>query len=213
MTFIRGRGRRGNDLLGRTGTAAPAAATAAVVAGAAIAWLDADALPRAIVDEELTILWANPAARRLLHDKTGIEERGGCLIASDPIHHVRLLKLVRSRGGEMLTCCIPLMGSNGHLLIRGRALPCVESPMYGLQLVRTDGAGHATYRDLDTAFGLTPTEHRVLLSLLSGKEADRLTQEMGISIETVRSHIRSFYVKLEVNSREQMFAKAQPFRV
>jgi DNA-binding CsgD family transcriptional regulator len=187
--------------------------TVSGVGGAAVAWLESDDLARAIVGEQLAILWANSGARSLLSEKSEIEERGGCIAAADPLYHLRLVQVVRPRDKGLLTCCIPLEGGNGHLLIRGLPLAGYGPVIYGLQMVRTDRPGPAAYRDLDTAFGLTPTEHRVLLSLLSGKEADRLTQEMSVSIETIRSHIRSFYAKLEVNSREQLFAKTQPFRV
>ncbi|WP_129792793.1 helix-turn-helix transcriptional regulator [Sphingosinicella sp. CPCC 101087] len=184
-----------------------------MIAGSAIAWLEAEMQPRLIVDEELAILWANGAARQLLAEKCEVEERAGYLNALDPLHHERLVRVVRSGTDPLRTCCIPLSGSAGHLLIRCRPLGGHESHLCGLVLVRTDRRADVGYRDLETAFGLTPAEHRVLLSLLDGKEADRLTQEMGVSIETIRSHIRSFYAKLEVNSREQLFAKAQPFRV
>jgi DNA-binding CsgD family transcriptional regulator len=60
---------------------------------------------------------------------------------------------------------------------------------------------------------LTRAEHRVLLELLHGQEADALTKLLGVSIETVRSHIRNIYGKLEVNSREQLFFKTQTFRI
>jgi DNA-binding CsgD family transcriptional regulator len=184
-----------------------------MIAGSAIAWLEAEIQPRLIADEELAILWANEAARRLLADKCEVEERAGYLNALDPLCHERLVRLVRPGTDPLRTCCIPLSGSTGHLLVRSRPLGGHEAHLCGLTLVRTDQPSDFGYRDLEAAFGLTPAEHRVLLCLLDGKEADRLTQEMGVSIETIRSHIRNFYAKLEVNSREQLFAKTRPFRV
>lgn len=67
--------------------------------------------------------------------------------------------------------------------------------------------------DVGALFGLTPSETRIMRGLVDGRRADKLAEELGVSIETVRTHIRRFYNKLGVNSREQMIAKVSAYRV
>ncbi len=182
-------------------------------AAAAAAWLKQDLLARAIVDPSLKVQWANQAAIDLLGERNGIELHGEILRATESAEHERLMSLVRHADGHISSCCVEKIDGIGHFLIRAQSLPKMEPAVVALMFVDTDLPGSAAYRDLDRAFGLTQSEHRILLSLLEGQEADALSRSFGISIETVRSHIRSIYTKLHVNSRERLFYKVQPFRL
>lgn len=51
---------------------------------------------------------------------------------------------------------------------------------------------------------LTPTEFRVLRHIGQGKSNDEIAKEMFISKNTVRSHIKSIYAKLDTHSRLQL---------
>lgn len=183
------------------------------VATAALACLDAHFRPMVIVDTSLRLLWANQRASDLFRETAEIDDRGDALTLENQERHEQLAGLIKRSSADLITYCMPLSSGAGHLLFRARRLDCGESVLFGLQITRTDSDGHDIYCDLDQAFGLTAAEHRVLLSLLSGNDADRLTRELGVSIETVRTHIRNIYAKMEVNSRERLFAKVQPFRI
>ena len=61
------------------------------------------------------------------------------------------------------------------------------------------------------AFGLTVAESQVIGALMDGETAGRIGHRLEITIDTVRTHIRNAYVKLDVNSREQMFRRLSPF--
>ena len=180
------------------------------VTRAALAWLEGDGRPTTIVDGSLAILWTNRSAGILLDERNEIEEREGHLAPTDPNHHAGLQRLISGVERDARTFCIPQVEGGGHLLIRGRRIQSGDNLLFGLSMTRTNAP--PGYHELDTAFGLTKAEHRVLLAMASGKEADRLTREIGVSIDTIRTHIRNIYAKLDVNSRESLFAKVQPFR-
>jgi len=54
---------------------------------------------------------------------------------------------------------------------------------------------------------LTDREREILHQLSSGHSDKEIADQMGISIHTVRNHIKSIYAKLEVHSRSEATAK------
>jgi DNA-binding CsgD family transcriptional regulator len=63
---------------------------------------------------------------------------------------------------------------------------------------------------LDKVFRLTASEHRILMLMLDGLTAEELSQRLGSSLDTVRTHIRNIYGKLKVTSREGLFSRLRP---
>ena len=63
-------------------------------------------------------------------------------------------------------------------------------------------------QDEDTAFGLSNREKEVLTSLADGNNYQEIADELFISVDTVRHHIRNIYKKLHVHSRSEAVAKA-----
>ncbi len=59
---------------------------------------------------------------------------------------------------------------------------------------------------------LTPREQEVLNLLITGHSYKMIAEECGISLETVRSHIKRIYEKLHVHSATEAAAKAFPKR-
>ena len=54
---------------------------------------------------------------------------------------------------------------------------------------------------------LSPREREVLESLAAGRAYKQISEQMGISINTVRTYIRRIYEKLHVQSRTEAVAK------
>ncbi len=76
-----------------------------------------------------------------------------------------------------------------------------------LRHVRDDGAGLRPVRS-----PLTAREWEVLDLLCDGNATDEIAHELFLSTETVRSHVKSIYRKLGVNSREQAVDEAERLR-
>lgn len=60
----------------------------------------------------------------------------------------------------------------------------------------------------DNPYQLTPKEKEVLTSLSKGNSYKLIADEINISIDTVRSHIRKIYEKLHVHSQTEAVSKA-----
>lgn len=59
-----------------------------------------------------------------------------------------------------------------------------------------------------TSAHLTPRQHDVLRRLAAGDSTERIAADLGISIETVRNHIRAILHRLEVHSRLEAVIRA-----
>jgi DNA-binding NarL/FixJ family response regulator len=60
----------------------------------------------------------------------------------------------------------------------------------------------------ENPYDLTPKEKEVLTSLSKGNSYKLIASEVQISIDTVRSHIRNIYEKLQVHSQTEAVSKA-----
>ncbi len=57
-------------------------------------------------------------------------------------------------------------------------------------------------------YRLTAREQDVLRALVDGKSYKQIARQMGVTVETVRTHIKNIYHKLQVHSKSQAVAKA-----
>ena len=178
------------------------------------AWVERDPLPRVLVDEQLRVIWANPAAQDALDRKRDIAIRDGQLSTTQAGEQQALIDFVRGTGSALTSFCFPCEDGDGHLLFRAVEVQRDWGTRYfGLTFFRSGSGFSVRYADLDKVFQLTQSEHRVLLQLLDGLTADQIATKLGVSIETTRSHIRQIYLKLNVTSREGMFSRVLPYRL
>jgi DNA-binding CsgD family transcriptional regulator len=108
--------------------------------------------------------------------------------------------------------CVPAADSGGHLILCARLLGLDEThSIFGLTLRRTDEFTREQPMGVAEAFKLTAAEAKVLQSLCQGDTAQEAAQRTGVSVETIRTHIRRIYQKVGVNSREALLTKVRPF--
>lgn len=138
---------------------------------------------------------------------------------------VVVLTVFEDRGSIIEAICA---GADGYLLKRtpaDRVLSQLHAVLDGgsplsagvartmLDLVRHLGAGPdqhaATAGGRNAAAPLfTEREHEVLACLVAGRSYKTIAAELGISIDTVRSHIRHIYGKLQVHSVAEAVSRA-----
>ena len=188
---------------------------AASSARLALAWLEGDDQPRLICTDELAGVWANAAARAALAPGGDLELKDGQLALHERAQQAELCAFVKNCDGQLATLALRARDGDGHLLLRARCIAedTAEGRRVGLAFLRGGAAYQPHYADLDRAFQLTPAEHRILLRMADGMNAEAIAEVKNLSIETVRSHIRSLYNKMGVASREAMFARIRPFRL
>jgi DNA-binding NarL/FixJ family response regulator len=80
------------------------------------------------------------------------------------------------------------------------------SPMSS-QIARKVIASFQRKNSIDEVEVLTPKEKEVLKSLAKGLRYKEIADEMNVSMETIRSHARNIYEKLQVQSRTEALNK------
>ncbi len=107
-------------------------------------------------------------------------------------------------------------GATGYLLkkhISSKLFSAIEEVLEGgapmsPSVARMVLASMQQKKSLDNPYQLTPKEKEVLTSLSKGNSYKLIAAQLGISIDTVRSHIRKIYEKLQVHSQTEAVSKA-----
>jgi DNA-binding NarL/FixJ family response regulator len=107
-------------------------------------------------------------------------------------------------------------GANGYVLKTTPATALLESiasvhaggsPMSSTIARRVVGFFHAVPRAPDPTAELTPRERDILALLVEGFRYREIGAQLGITLDTVRTHIRHIYEKLQVRSRTEATAR------
>lgn len=114
-------------------------------------------------------------------------------------------------------------GAKGYLLkdfnqyeLRKQLLTILQggspiSPSVAKVLIEHFNPPETLFSNEKNKFGLTATEKIVLHQLVKGLSYQEIGTQMEISINSVRSHIKNIYKKLNVNSRAKLMNKYQDF--
>jgi DNA-binding CsgD family transcriptional regulator len=67
-------------------------------------------------------------------------------------------------------------------------------------------------RMIKKAYGLSNRETDVLELIIRGRDVARMAETLFVSENTVRSHCKNLYRKLDVHNRQQVFDLVEEFR-
>jgi DNA-binding CsgD family transcriptional regulator len=174
-------------------------------------WIEAEGRARVLVDDALRVCWMNAAAESLISSPNSLLIRNGHIRTRENRFDRQLRELVDGAASQMSTCCLHDAKAGEHLVLTAVRLSAPSDEMVGLTLLRATEDFPFRFADLHSAFGMTQTESRVAYHLMCGRTAEEASQELGVSLETVRTHIKRAYAKLGVSSREGFFHRLTPF--
>lgn len=178
----------------------------------ALQWLELVGSAKLVVDPDLHVHWANPLAREWIAADGPLAQVGNQLYVGRSQR--QLHSLIGRADTDLDGICVPIEGKGAHLLVCGRRISKRgEAPFYGLTIRRTDDLDAPRIFGVGDAFKLTVAEGRVLRHLLKGLTAQSIAEQLDVSVETVRTHIRRLYAKMEVGSREALFLRLRAFMV
>lgn len=155
------------------------------------ACLDAFFTGMVILDQHAVVLHANRAATEYLSDGTGLLQRNGKLGFFDPDRdgHLHRLLTTALSGRRVGLACLKL-GDGATLWLRGLG------PNRAVAHLVSDRNQRALAPELlADALDLTPSEARVGALFASGLSVDEMAASLGVSVHTVRLHIKNMQHK------------------
>ncbi|WP_409018989.1 helix-turn-helix transcriptional regulator [Brevundimonas vesicularis] len=167
-------------------------------------WLEAEAKARMLISSDLMVRWMNRNARILVENGI-IRVHDGRLSPRSPA----VGNLLRSCGRDEYNCAISLDCQQRAWVVWAKRISAPPRSLVGI--IFHPPRQVADFSALVTTQTLTPTEGRVVGMLLNGHETGRIAQALNISAQTLKTHIKHAYCKLEVKSRGDLFAQAAGF--
>jgi len=174
------------------------------------------------IDETRRILFANRLAERILKQSDGLSIHRGRLEAISRDDTSRLEKLIRE-ASSLANGHIALDQRGGSLLVQRQSparpfsvfvAPLIERTEFSLGQQTPRAAIFVSDPDvtlpvsnvhrLQGLFGLTTTEARVALELLSGQGIRHVSELMEVSMATVKTHQRAIFQKLDVKTQAEL---------
>jgi PAS domain S-box-containing protein len=168
--------------------------------------LDNVGVPSYVLDTTGVVRWINPAAERLLGDVRGRHYKS--VVAPEDQPRADELFTRKLLGGSATDATGVLVSTDG------RRVPLEISSvplMGGERVVGVFGLLEGPIDDKPAAHhpALTPRQAEVLRLLEQGRSTKQIAQELHLSTETVRNHIRHLFRALGVNSRLEAVAIAR----
>ncbi|KQU55762.1 hypothetical protein ASG67_06475 [Sphingomonas sp. Leaf339] len=172
------------------------------------AWAQYDLRARFIVDQELSIVWINDAANRIIDDHNIMSRDSGRLTFSSKTITKRYLTMIDQSKPRQVPASMCIGANDDHyVLLTAINIGTTARCFTGISMRSSaHGIGFSDEVLRDT-FHLTTMERRILECLVSGNTANEVSWLLMISLGTVRVHIRHIYEKLDVSSREPLFNK------
>jgi DNA-binding CsgD family transcriptional regulator len=169
------------------------------------------------LDEQGRTLFANIAARKLSAKRDGIAlDRHGRLHIVDRAANQRLVELARdvTSGGAGGLVRVPSPGGNSALVVMVAPLSLGEGVEDGAQrrgslfvIHDPQSRARATPQHLAEIFNLPLGAATVLAAIAAGEEAKDYAARAGISMNTVRFHLKSAYARLGVRRQAELIRR------
>lgn len=176
--------------------------------------LETSPLPMAVMDHRRRIHWYNISAGVIFRESALIYLTDDHLNIATDNGSEAMHAFIRDASTASALSLLTVKSERGDFVLKGRLLAQEhEEKLIGISLQHSRfhtnlAAQHTRFSE---RFSLTRAETRVTQELSLGFSASEVAANLGISVETVRTHIRRIYTKLEVGSREGMLARVRPY--
>lgn len=143
------------------------------------------------------------------------EHRADFLLPNN-MHYLLGLQLFADGGALMSTISLHRTNRQGDFGDADQQLLRLLSPhlQENLRRVQTKATQDNTALVIDrirTGYGLTPREVTILQLLAEGRSNKQIAEQLCISIDTVKTHLRSLFSKTKVSSRAKLLGRFMKF--
>jgi DNA-binding CsgD family transcriptional regulator len=160
-----------------------------------------------LLDADGLLLDSNALAQRLLGRSSGIALRGGRLAFAEAAldeRFVRWLQQVQQGGTRSIVLTVRRSARPSY---RVHAMPCLPDPRDVACLVliyAPEEQRQITAEVLAEVYGLTGAQAQVARKLYAGCSVEETAVSLGLSLNTVRSHLKQIFSKCEVQSQAEL---------
>ena len=173
-----------------------------------------DCLDRGVVllDAGGRIVDANSHALQVIRSCNGIRLRAGRLAFTDPELEEQMQRAIAGygsgvRGGRaVLASRVRCKGSDPYRIVVRPVPPDLDErnvAFYAL-LYAPNRLRGISLEVLRQVYGLTPAQSAVARSLFAGRSVEETANELDLSLNTVRTHLKQIFTKCEVNSQAEL---------
>jgi DNA-binding CsgD family transcriptional regulator len=177
--------------------------------------LDALGYGVAVADAQGAVQFLNETARTLIETSHGALVLGRRLSSRFPGVAKQLAEAVHAvgaKGSAGVSVRVPTGGSSYQVGVMPLRPEGEAAGRVVLFIQDRDLAELRAARLLKMRFKLTPAESRVAVRVLSGRGSEEIAQRLGVSLETIKSHLRSVYRKSGTSSKAEFVAAVSGFR-
>lgn len=168
--------------------------------------LDRVKVPSYVIDSHGIIRWINPAAEELVGDVRGRQFTSA--VAPEETRRAREAFSKHMVGEEDVDAQVVLLDEDGDRVSVEVSSVCLYA---GHRVIGVFGQLVDVEEEIVPAPhpNLTPRQSEVLRLLEHGRSTEQIAEELHLSIETVRNHIRAMFRALDVHSRLEAVAVAR----
>lgn len=167
-------------------------------------WLEAESKARMMLSGDMVVRWMSQAAQALV-ESGDIRVIDGRLAPRSGI----LTDLINNCEGGEATCALLPDAELRTWVVWARRLSGPPASLVGV--IFHPPLQSSRFSALVDTHTLTPSEGRLVEMLLNGLETGRIAQILNVSNETLKTHLKHIYCKMNVKSRGELFAQALGF--
>jgi DNA-binding CsgD family transcriptional regulator len=172
-------------------------------------WTFAAPYPLVLLQKTGRLVWCNAAAMRLLQGASPLVLRNGQLMArrsaANSSFRAWLKAVTDGPSFHVVRGDLP----QANVVIQAMAVSGAADDVVGCRL-RSAGA-RTEIADLALALGITPAQSGIVRRMILGSSLEQISDETGLSITTVRTHLRNIYARLNISSRDELFRLCLPY--
>jgi DNA-binding CsgD family transcriptional regulator len=173
--------------------------------------------PFLLIDPLCKVMYSNPAAIEMARAKDGFKISGEQLSMTSPaansLFHKALSQISANRSVQIQWLDVPRRSQKPSYRLLLTPVPYLGALPLGLSgpaaaVLIIDRQAHPEPDPsvLREVFSLTPAEARVTARLSQGQSADEIAHHLGISVETVRTHIRRVLSKTATGRQGELIS-------
>ncbi|TPG43574.1 LuxR family transcriptional regulator [Sphingomonas koreensis] len=174
--------------------------------------IEDDYRPTVLINAHHVVEFMNRAAHQILESQEGCFVERQKFVSKSARITDRFYTFIEN-DDPSVTAVISDNVCGPFLVFYKRRIDLLAATYWCLNFWISDGHDYDVYADFARLYGLTATEHRIVIALVKGNGVSEIAASFNNSIETIRTHIRSIYRKMNVGSREELLGIISRFRL